>query len=260
MFCLVYLSDLRSRHGLVLLQVVDIQILLEVEVGQLVTLLQAQQALQLGVRADVMLVLQVLLTHVVRDELRHVGAALLAAGGAAQERAQLRGDVRGNLEDAHTGRLALLTLGGRTAAAALVGHLLNASSLLLQALGLRDELAHRLADSQQAGRDGLRLSLQAHLLRHRRRRGSIRHRRRGGHGRRRRHRGGHRRRGSGLGGLGLLGRRLSRHHNGRGGYRGRGSSLLGLLGYLTGSLGRGSGAHNTSSGGRIGGHFTQDLT
>jgi len=77
------------------------------------------------------LVLQVLLLHVARDELGHVATALLAAGRAAHEGAQGRGDVRGNLEDAHAGRLALLTLHRRLAAATLVSQLLDLGGLLL---------------------------------------------------------------------------------------------------------------------------------
>jgi hypothetical protein len=77
------------------------------------------------------LVLQVLLLHVASDELGHVAAALLAASGAAHEGAQGRGDVSGNLEDAHAGRLALLTLHRCLTAATLVSQLLDLGGLLL---------------------------------------------------------------------------------------------------------------------------------
>lgn len=140
-------SDLRRGHGggrLLRLQVVHVQILLEVEVSELVLLLQVQQLQQRRIAVDVVLVLQVLLLHVVRDVLRYVGTRLLGAGGAAHEGAQGRGDVGGDLEDGDARRLALLAL-HHLAAAALVGHLLQLGRLLLQALGLADQLRHRLA-------------------------------------------------------------------------------------------------------------------
>ena len=140
-FCLflinftIYLR-LRSGNRLVLLEVVDVEILLEVEVGELVLGREVEELEKRRITLDVVLVLEVLLLHVGRDELRDVGAALLGAGRAAHECAESRGDVRRNLEDGDTGRLALLTLNRRLAAAALVGELLDTSGLLLKALGL----------------------------------------------------------------------------------------------------------------------------
>ena len=148
---------LRLSGGRGLLQVVGVQVLLQVEVGQLLLGLHVQQAAQLGIRVDVVLVLQVLLLHIGRHELGDVGAALLAASGAAQEGAQLGGDVRGDLEDGHTGRLGLLALHGGLALPALVGQLLQLGGLLLQALGLSHQLRHHLAQSQQARGHGLHL-------------------------------------------------------------------------------------------------------
>jgi len=144
---------------------VDVQVLLEVEVCELVLLVEVQELEELRIGVDVVLVLQVVLLHVARDELRHIGAGLLGTGGAAHEGAERRGDVGGDLEDAHTRRLALLAL-HHLAAAALVGELLHARGLLLQALGLRDQLRHSLTHREQAGRDGLGLRLEAHLLHH----------------------------------------------------------------------------------------------
>lgn len=108
-----------------------VQVLLQVEVRQLLLRLHVQQGTQLGIRVDVVLVLQVLVLHVGGHELGDVGAALLATSGAAQEGAQLGGDVRGNLEDRHTGRLGLLTLHGGLALPALVRQLLQLGGLLL---------------------------------------------------------------------------------------------------------------------------------
>ena len=263
---------LRSLGGS-LLQVVDIQVLLKVEVGQLVLLGQVQQLQQGGITLDVVLVLQVLLLHIASDELGHVAAALLAARRAAHEGAQGRGDVSGDLEDAHTGRLALLTLHRGLTTATLVSQLLNLGSLLLQALGLRDQLRHGLTHGQQAGSDALGLGLQAHLLRHHG--GLSRHHLSGssgsgsgrgcgcgcgscllalggsGSGSGSRGCGGSGRHGgSGLSGLGCGGGRSS----GRSGDDSSSGSLGDLL------RGRGRGAHYTSGGGRRGGHFTRDLT
>ena len=234
---------MRLSGGRGLLQVVGVQVLLQVEVGQLLVGLHVQQAAQLGIRVDVVLVLQVLLLHVGRHELGDVGAALLAASGAAQEGAQLGGDVRGDLEDGHTGRLGLLALHGGLALPALVGHLLQLGGLLLQALGLSHQLRHHLAQSQQARGHGLHLGIQTHLLHLRLCSG-------GGGGRRGDGRGGGRRGRccSRLGGLGLRGG----HHGGGGGH----DSLLGLLAHLLGDGLAGSGTHYITGGGRSRGHFT----
>jgi len=78
-----------------------------------------------------MLVLEVLLLHVGRHELGDIATALLAAGRAAHEGAESRGDISRHLEDAYAGRLALLTLHRGLAPPALVGHLLNLGGLLL---------------------------------------------------------------------------------------------------------------------------------
>jgi hypothetical protein len=238
-----------SSHRLVHLEVVDVQVALEIEVGQLVLRLQVQQLAQLGVRGDIMLVLQVVLLHVGRDGLRHVGAALQAARGAAQERAQLVGQRRGHQEDARLRRLALRTLrGGLLAATALVRHLLQLGRTLLQLLGLRHQRVHLLTHRQQRRRHRLHLLLQTSLL----------HRRRG-LGRRSNHRGRHRRRRGHRSSLGL--RRLLRLRRRRGRRGRRRSSHLHhnlLLRYLLRTLRRRTSrrVHYTISGGRIGRHFT----
>ena len=192
-----------------------------------------------------MLVLQVLLLHVGRHELGDVGAALLAASGAAQEGAQLGGDVRGDLEDGHAGRLGLLALHGGLALPALVGHLLQLGGLLLQALGLSHQLRHHLAQGQQARGHGLHLGIQTHLL-HLLGGGSHR---RGGDRSRSHRRGGGRRGSGGCSGLRGLGLRGSHHGGGH-------DSLLGLLAHLLGDSLAGSRAHYITGGGRSRGHFT----
>lgn len=65
------LMPLRS-DGLVLLEVVDVEILLEVEVSELVRRREVEELEERRIRRDVVLVLEVLLLDIRRDELRHV--------------------------------------------------------------------------------------------------------------------------------------------------------------------------------------------
>jgi len=235
----VFATLIALRRDRRLLEVVGVEVLLEVEVRELLLGLHGQERAELGIRVDVVLVLQVVLLHVGRHELRDVGAALLAASGAAEEGAQLGGDVRGDLEDRHTGRLGLLTLHGGLALAALVGQLLQLGRLLLEALGLRHQLRHHVTQGEQAGRHGLDLRVEADLL------GNLG---RGSGLNRRGHRGGHGRGSRCGGGLLGLGGGGGSHHGG-GNY-----GLLTLLGNL---LGGGLGAANyITGGGRSRGHFT----
>ena len=107
------------------LQVVAVQVTLQVEVRKHIALSHAQQTLQLAVRLDGVLLLQVLLLHVGGDGLRDIGAALLGAIAYTQERAQVVRQSRGNLEDRRLPGLRLLTLHGLLGlAAALVSLLL----------------------------------------------------------------------------------------------------------------------------------------
>ena len=66
---LIYLSYLRDRR---LLHVVDVEILLEVEVSELDVRREVEELEERRIRRDVVLVLEVLLLHVGRDELRDV--------------------------------------------------------------------------------------------------------------------------------------------------------------------------------------------
>lgn len=239
-YIFIFLCSGGGRH---VLHVVHVQELLQVEVGQLVRGRHTEQRTQLGIRVDVMLILQVVLLHIGGHILGHIGAALLGTSGAAHKGAQLRRDLHGDLEDGHAGRLGgvALHLG---ATAALVGHLLHLARLLLQTLGLSHKLRHHLAQGHQARGQGLHLGLQAHLGRLSGLSGGL-------------HGGLHRGRGHsshGLG-LGLLGLGGSGH---RGSSHG-GRHLLGLLRIrlLGDSLGGGSGVHYTSSGDRSRGHFTR---
>jgi len=232
-----------SGGGRHVLHIVHVQELLQVEVGQLVRGRHAKQRTKLGIRVDVVLVLQVVLLHIGGHILGHVGAALLGTSGAAHKGAQLRRDLHGDLEDRHAGRLGGIAL-HLGAAATLVGHLLHLSRLLLQTLGLSHKLRHHLAKGHQARGQGLHLGLQAHLGRL----SGLSGRGSGLHS----HGGGNR----GRLGLGLLGLGGS-GHRGRGSHGG-GRHLLGLSLLCDGlGLGGGGGVHYTSSGDRSRGHFTR---
>lgn len=278
--CCLRLRRGRRRRRRVL-DVVDIEVLLEVEIRELVALLEAEESHELGITVDVVLVHEIVLLDVGRDELRHIRAALQVTNRLAEERAQRRRDGRGDLEDADASRLGLLALDRRLAAAALVSHLLNLRRRLLQTLGLADELRQLLTHLHHARRDGLDLRLELLLLdlrnggargirhdrgHHRSRRSRLgldnlhglrlggrhlRHDRRGNR-RHRRHRGRGR----------LLGNRL-RGRNRRYNRRRRSSYLLLLRNDTLGDNLRGNGggdgrAHNTGDGDRRRRHFTQD--
>jgi len=234
---------------------VAVQVALEIEVGEHVRIRDAQQSLQLRIRLDGVLVLQVLLLHVGRNGLGDVGAALLRARGAAEERAQLIGERSGQLEDGRlTGHSGLTLNGLLLLALALVGLLLQAGHALLQALQLGDKGANRLANRVGLGQHGLHVVLD-------RGRGQITSLHggglnRGGHYGGSHYGGGDYRGGRLLGGklgLGRRGRGLRRNyggsHNGRGGRRSRllGNRLLG---------GRGRGVHYTGGRGSIHGGNT----
>ena len=81
-----------------------VQVLLQVEVGQLLIGLHAQKSAQLGIRVDVVLVLQVVLLHVVVHRLRDLRAGEERVLGLAQERQELLRHLRGDLEDAGLAR------------------------------------------------------------------------------------------------------------------------------------------------------------
>ena len=68
----------------------DIEVLLEVEIRQLVALLEAEESHELGITVDVVLVHEIVLLDVGRDELRHIRAALQVTNRLAEERAQRR--------------------------------------------------------------------------------------------------------------------------------------------------------------------------
>ena len=68
----VSLRHLRRRDRRISLDVVDVEVLLEVEVRELVLRLEVEELEESRITLDVVLVLEVLLLHVRRDELRDV--------------------------------------------------------------------------------------------------------------------------------------------------------------------------------------------
>ena len=87
-----------------------VEVALEVEVREHLAILHAEEASELGIRRDVVLVLEVVLLHVGRDGLRDVGAALLGTLGHTEEAAEIIGERRRELEDGRLARLDLLAL------------------------------------------------------------------------------------------------------------------------------------------------------
>ena len=77
-FYLAFFKSLRRRRGRGL-EVVAVEVALEVEIREDVRISDTEERLELRIRLDRVLVLEVLLLHVRRDSLRDVGAALLGA-------------------------------------------------------------------------------------------------------------------------------------------------------------------------------------
>ena len=237
-----------------------VEVLLEVEVRQGLTLRHAEQLLERHIRLDVVLVLQALLLDVRRDRLRDVGAAHLAALRLGEEVAQVIAQLRRDLEDAEAGRLrhAILIQLRRTALA--LARILDlAGNTLLELLQLGVERGDRLAEAVQGtdhATDLIANRLDRLLGDNRRRRNNRGDRRndRRNNGRL----GLHGLLGDGL----LLGNRRSGDRR-RGGNRRRGRRRLNgilLRDTLGNRLGGGRGrVHCTSTGGRIHLYFTHYL-
>ena len=114
------------------LHVVAAQVLLQVQDGQHITLIQGQQLAQRGIRLDRLLVHQAVVPRILLHTLGHRRPAHLRVLRLAQERAQLSRDLHRLGEDAGLG---LGTLHGlRLALAAAVGLLREAGRLLLNRL------------------------------------------------------------------------------------------------------------------------------
>jgi len=235
-----------------------VEVALEVEVGQLLALRDAEELLERGIRLDVVLVLQVVLLDVVIHRLRDLRAGHQGALGLRQERAQLLRDLRGALEDGR-GTLDLdAVLIDLDAALALARILDLAVHALLQTLDLAEESGDRLAHRREVARHRLDVLLER------------RDRRNGGRrlsGRRRDRRHNDRRRNNRLGlGSRLLGddlllgnrRHQGRQRRGRNRRGGRGRLLL-RNNLLRNNLRSNRGAHHTGSRGILHINFTHYL-
>jgi hypothetical protein len=243
-----------SNGSLLGLDVVLVEILLEVEVGERLALRRSEELLERSIRLDVVLVLEALLLDVGRHSLGDIGARHLSALGLAEEVAEIVAEASGDLKDGEARRLGL-TIGihsGR-AALALASILDLAGNTLLKLLELSVERGDDLTEAIEAGDHTL------DLITNRLLRGLSGLCNSGDNRRNNRRRG--RRSDLSLGGrlardlLGLSGR--SSNNRRRGSNRGRGLSRILLGNTLGGGLGRGRrGVHCISSGGRIRRHFT----
>ena len=116
----------------------SVQVALQVEVGELVSISDGQELLQCSVRLDVVLVLQTLFLDVVVDGLGDFTAAHQSAVGLAQELAEFISDLGGALEDAGSARLCISTLFDLAATLALASILDLTVNTLLELLDLRE--------------------------------------------------------------------------------------------------------------------------
>ena len=235
-----------------------VEVALEVEVGEVVSISEAEELLERGIRLDVVLVLEVLLLDVVVDRLGDLRAAHERAIALAEEVAEVVGDRRRALEDG--GRtLDLNTVLVRLDAALALARILDLTvDTLLQALDLAEEGGDRLTHRREVARDRLDVLLERRGRRSGGRRLSSRRRDRRNDNRRS-HGGRHSGRLS-LGGLLgddlLLGDRRSHNRHQSRNRRLRNNSLRSdLLSDLRGSRR----AHHTSSRGIRRRHFTHYL-
>jgi hypothetical protein len=223
------------------LEVVLVEVALEIEVGQLLTLRHAEELLERGIRLDVVLVLEALLLHVGIDGLGDLRARHLRALGLTEEVAELIGNLGGALEDGR-GTLDLVTVLINLRLALALASILNLTmDTLLEALDLAEQSSDSLAHRGEVASHGLDVLIE------RGRRG----RNRGGlsGGRRDRgndDRGRHRRSDLSLGGLGgLLGRRRRGRRSNNGGRGGLNGDLL--LRDLLSDLGSSRSVHHTGT-------------
>ena len=152
-----YLSRSDNRGGL---DVMSVQVALQVEVGQLVSISDGQELLQCSVRLDVVLVLQALFLDVVVDGLGDFTAAHQSAVGLAQELAEFISDLGGALEDAQSARLCIRALLDLAATLALASILDFTVDTLLELLDLREHGGDSLLQSVQVASDSLDILIQ----------------------------------------------------------------------------------------------------
>ncbi len=132
-----------------------VEVALEIEVGQLLTLRDAEELLERGIGLDVVLVLEALLLHVVVDGLGDLRAGHLGALGLAEEVAELIGNLGGALKDGGGALDLIAVLINLRLALALASILNLAVDALLQALNLAEESSDGLAHGGEVASHGL---------------------------------------------------------------------------------------------------------
>jgi len=112
-------KDLRGSSGLLSLDVMLVEVLLEIEVGELLSLRHLEELAERSIGLDVVLDLEVVGLDIVVELLGHIGARDEGASGLAEEAAELISDLGGDLEDGRaTGLGTFFTFLGNTALAA----------------------------------------------------------------------------------------------------------------------------------------------
>jgi hypothetical protein len=249
-YLFIYLpeANLRSGNRLGFLDVVSIEVALEVEVGEVISIREAEELLEGSIRLDVMLVLEGVLLDILVDLTSHIGAGDEGSLGLAKESAELISDLGGDLKDGRTtlGTLFTLSLYATTALAGVLDLTVNT---LLELLDLSHGAGDIFTNSGEARENSLHVLIKSGG---RSLRGGIRGRSRSGSN----NRGSRSRSGSSnlLGSLLGLGSNRSRSRGSYGGRSGGSRGILSLLGYaLLGRSSRvgGSRVHYTSTGGRI---------
>jgi hypothetical protein len=196
---------------------VSIEVALEVEVGEVVSVREAEQLLEGSIRLDVMLILEGVLLDVLVDLTGHVGARDEGTLGLTEEGAELISDLGRDLKDGRTTLGALFAF-SLYAAAALASILDFTVDTLFKLLDLSDHGGNDFTETREASEHALHVFIK------------------GG--------------GRSLRGSGIRGR--SRDNGGSSGYRGRSSGGSDFLGSLLGLSSSRSG-YNRSNGGRSSG-------
>jgi hypothetical protein len=214
---------------------VSVEVALEVEVGEVIRVREAEELLEGSIRLDVVLVLEGVLLDILVDLTSHIGARDKGSLGLAEERAELISDLGGDLEDGRTTLGTLFTL-SLYATTALAGILDLTVDTLLELLDLSDHSGNSLTESGEATENSLHVLIKSGGR-------SLRGSSRGIRGGRSSDNRGYRSRGRGSRYLlsGFLGLRGSRGGY-NGGDRGRGCNrgILGFLGYTLLSRSRGN--------------------
>jgi hypothetical protein len=236
-----------SSDGLGFLDVVSIEVALEIEVGEVVSIAQAEEFLEGGIRLDVVLVLETLFLDVVVDFTSYVGAGDESTLRLTEENAEFISDLGRDFEDGRTTLGALFTF-SLYATTALAGILEFTVNTLFELLDFSDHGGSSFTEAREASEDGLHIFIKSGG-RSISDRGGISNRSRSGYNR------GDDSGSSGslLGGLLRFSSGNNRSSYNRGDRSGDRGGFVSLLGYtLLGRSRSGGGrVHYTSTGGRI---------